>query len=393
MKSREALINHEVLKWARERMELSIAQVSKKAKFHEHKILEWEKGVSKPSLTQLRKIGTLYKRPIAIFFLPKPPKDFDALHDFRIPFGSNNVEKSPNLIYAIRTAYTKREIALDVAKSLNENILSFDFTASLATGPEAVSKYMRSIFSDQLAQPLRFNRSREAFNFWKKAIENLGVLVFQSNSHYPIASTEMSGFSISQKEFPVIVLNSKDYPKRKIFTLFHEFTHLLLKVSGICNNLDETDGIPTRDRETEFFCNKAAAYFLIPSEDLLKHELVIRKNATSTWSDEEIVSLADLFYVSREVMLRRLLSINKISKPFYAEKLAEYQAFYKALKRKEQKGFTPPYRLLLSSNGELYSRLIINAFHNDIINLSEASEYIGGKVKHLFRIEHILTHA
>ena len=32
---------------------------------------------------RLRLLGALYKRPLGVFFLPKPPKDFAALKDFR----------------------------------------------------------------------------------------------------------------------------------------------------------------------------------------------------------------------------------------------------------------------------------------------------------------------
>ena len=66
----EANINPKLLIWARDSIGPNVSDVSKKMKFSEQKILDWESGKSKPSVPQLRKLANLYKRPIAIFFLP-----------------------------------------------------------------------------------------------------------------------------------------------------------------------------------------------------------------------------------------------------------------------------------------------------------------------------------
>ena len=47
-------------------------------------ILAWEKGKSAPTYAQLEKLAySLYKRPLAVFFLPVPPPEPDIKQEFR----------------------------------------------------------------------------------------------------------------------------------------------------------------------------------------------------------------------------------------------------------------------------------------------------------------------
>ena len=43
----------------------------------------WEQGESRTSLPQVRRIAELYKRPLAVFYLPRPPAAEEPVHDFR----------------------------------------------------------------------------------------------------------------------------------------------------------------------------------------------------------------------------------------------------------------------------------------------------------------------
>jgi hypothetical protein len=39
----------------------------------------WEDGADRPSIAQVRELGEIYKRPLAVFFLPQPPLGFRAM--------------------------------------------------------------------------------------------------------------------------------------------------------------------------------------------------------------------------------------------------------------------------------------------------------------------------
>jgi transcriptional regulator with XRE-family HTH domain len=69
-----ALVKPELLVWARESAGISsVALAAELAGIDATVLGEWERGHGVPSIAELRKLGEVYKRPIAVFFLPKPP--------------------------------------------------------------------------------------------------------------------------------------------------------------------------------------------------------------------------------------------------------------------------------------------------------------------------------
>ena len=69
----------------------------------------------------------------------------------------------------------------------------------------------------------------------------------------------MRGLCIFHDEVPIILLNGKDTTNGRIFSLFHELTHLLLGESAICENNESS--------KEEIFCNAVAGEFLVLSDD------------------------------------------------------------------------------------------------------------------------------
>jgi transcriptional regulator with XRE-family HTH domain len=77
--------------------------VARKLKIHPETIQLWEGGAEKPTLAQLRRLADIYKRPLAVFYLPERPRDFQPLKDFRRSDQRGDIHRlSPDLILAIR---------------------------------------------------------------------------------------------------------------------------------------------------------------------------------------------------------------------------------------------------------------------------------------------------
>ena len=231
----EAIIKPELLIWARKSAGLTLTDVAKKTQVSEEKINEWETGTSRPSISQLRKLAKVYKRPIAVFYLPEPPITFDTLRDYRIIYGTQTKEISPHLRLEIRKAQYRREIALEISELLGEQIKPFNDKASIDDDPDNLSEYIRGLLGISIEDQSKWKDSYEAFNSWKNAVESMDIIVFQTANTNKIDPKEMRGFSISESALPVIVINSKDQPNGKIFTLIHEFVHILLHNGGICD--------------------------------------------------------------------------------------------------------------------------------------------------------------
>src|SRR5690625_1640536 len=93
------------------------------------------------------------------------------------------------------------------------------------------------------------------------------------NVHRRLDRNELRGFAIMADRARVVLINTTDTPQAQIFTLLHEFAHLLLGESGV------SDLSPHNPRKIERACNRLAAEFLVPSADfseLWRKDLKIR---------------------------------------------------------------------------------------------------------------------
>src|SRR5207247_7579279 len=107
-------------------------------------------------------------------------------------------------------------------------------------------------------------------------------------------------FSISKSMLPVIVTNIKDSPRARAFTLLHEFTHVMLRQAGMCNQLSIESNRPEDEQRIETFCNWTAGAALIPRQQLLAESLVHDNPGKREWPDDQIEYLASRYGTSRE---------------------------------------------------------------------------------------------
>ena len=294
----------------------------------------------------------------------------------------------------IRTANERRELALELAADIGEEFPKFTLTATDKEDPETVGARIRSVFgvTTQLQTQWRDNDGRAGFNGWRHKVEHAGVLVFQT-TRFP--SEDASGFAIAADTLPVIAVNRKDVPARRTFSLLHELTHLMLHVSGVSDLVTDA-ARPPEDQRLEVFCNQAAAAALIPKDALLSDPVVVAQGENSaSWSDSSLGELARQFNVSREALLRRLLTFNRTTAEFYRQKRQQYLAEYLANKarQKEQPEDTEMKRNMpqetISNFGRPLIRMLLGNYYQDRLTLSEVSGYLGLKVKHIPKLEQV----
>ena len=197
----------------------------------------------------------------------------------------------------------------------------------------------------------------------------------------------MRGFSISAESLPVIVANAKDSPRGRIFTLIHEFAHLLINRGGLCDLHTTTARARTKEEETEIFCNQVAAAFLLPEEAFLREPIVARKPQRATWEDTEIRQLAEKYSVSQEVVLRRLLTLGRVTESFYQQKRHELLDAYRREAERARGGYAPYHLVKVRDLGRAFIRLVLEAYHTETINSSDVAELLGIRLKHLSTIE------
>jgi Zn-dependent peptidase ImmA (M78 family) len=376
--------------WARETAGFDLSTAAEKLDVDEEKLGAWETGDDQPSIPQLRKVAELYKRPLAVLYLPEPPLTFQPMHDFRRLPDLGLRRFSPELTFEIRSAQQRRELALELFEDADEKPHIFSLTASIKENPEIVGSFIRKALKVDYQLQAYWRDPRVAFLAWRSKIEDIGALVFQA-SH--IESDEASGFAIWADALPVMVVNRKDAYPRRVFSLLHELVHLMLRQSGV-SDLESDGPRPQEDERIEAFCNHVAAATLVPQDLLLAEPLVVARGVgRHEWSDAEVRSLATIYSVSRETIVRRLLTFQRASEDFYGRKRRQYAVEYQQQRQREkEKNEGKPIprnmpRETVADFGRPFVRRVIENYHQDRISLSEVSGYLGVKVRHVPGIE------
>ena len=392
----KAAITPAVLTWARQTAGFSLAEAARRLKITEERLAAWEdpNNADAPSIPQLRKLAALFKRPLAVFYLPEAPPRFAVMRDLRRLPGTGARSYSPAVQLEIRAANERRELALELAADLEQEVQKFTLTATMEEDAETVGARIRTALGVTMDLQLhwRDNEGRAGFNAWRDRIENLGVLVFQT-TRFP--SNEASGFAIVAETLPVIAVNRNDALTRRTFSLLHELAHLMIRVSGVSELATDVNR-PPEDQRIEVFCNSVAAAALIPRDVLLADaRVVVQGTRSEQWSDAEIRDLAYQFGVSREALLRRLLTLNRTTEAFYARKRAQFIAeFDESQKRKKEKAAESEMKRnmpqeTVSNFGRRLVNMLLDNYHQDRMTLSEVSGYLGLKVKHVPRLEEL----
>src|SRR5688572_24494588 len=68
-----ALVNPDLLTWAREQSGYAPGPVAKRLNVKLERLLAWERGEVKPTVRQAQALARFYHRPFGVFFLPQPP--------------------------------------------------------------------------------------------------------------------------------------------------------------------------------------------------------------------------------------------------------------------------------------------------------------------------------
>jgi Zn-dependent peptidase ImmA (M78 family) len=392
----KAIINPALITWARETAGFTAAEAAERLKVDQERLLAWENLEAElaPSIPQLRKLAALFKRPLAVFYLREAPPRFEVMRDLRRLPRTGARHYSPAVQLEIRAANERRELALELAADLEQQLPAFMLTATDKDDAEQIGERIRNALNVTTDMQLRWrdNDGRVAFNAWRHRIENLGVLIFQTTR---FSSEEASGFAIAADTLPVIAVNRHDLLTRRTFSLVHELAHLMIRVSGV-SDLETDAARPPEDQRIEVFCNHVAAAALIPRDVILAEPRVLAQGVRSTnWSDAEIGDLARQFNVSREALLRRLLTFERTTDEFYRQKRSQYIAeFVASQQRKKDAAATAEIKRnmpqeTVSNFGRLLVNMLLDTYHQDRITLSDVSGYLGLKVKHIPMLEEV----
>ena len=275
-------VNNNVLIWAR----VSIAQtknyVVQNTGINLRRLNQIESGERQPNLDELKILAKTYKRTLAILLLHEPPKEKPLPKDRRTLDSKELGHFHEKTILAVRKARAFAQSLVELKTDAGISINKFKYSASLETDISEISQKIRL--------DLNLNEVRELENIndildaYIEKVESLGIAVFQMS----LTQDNLRGFSIVDEEIPIIgIKRGGEKATSKIFTLFHEFGHILLNTGGLCDLSIKTNS------EVEKWCNAFAAEILVPTSDLLSNHLVqkYRFEENKIWAKKDLIEL------------------------------------------------------------------------------------------------------
>jgi len=348
-------------------------------------VQKWEEGESLPTMRQLYKIVERLNQPVQVFFLDEVPDEEEILTKMRRLPGLEPGAESPQLAKAVLECSERREVALRLFSELSEKPPEIGIKADVKEDTEVVGERIRARLAIGVKKQFSWKDSYSALRNWRSALEKIGVLVFNVKS---VMKNEMSGFSITHLPLPIIGLNSKDWPNRRVFTTMHELTHILLGHSSILNCPSEWIIEQSSDK-IERFCDRVAGAVLVPADSLIYEIRRIGKYQDSDWSDSEVGLLANMFSISRSALLRRLKRLDRINDNCF-EDLKEY---YQGNPPEHGGDGGDYYHNMVSWFGTLLPALAFRAYNLKKVTSSDLSAIFNTQVKYLSRFEQTFLEA
>jgi Zn-dependent peptidase ImmA (M78 family) len=370
-----ASIQPNVLRWARQTVGLDVEEVAHRLKRSPAEIEAWENGTTAPTYPQLEKLAyQIYKRPLAIFFLPEPPEETLPQKEFRTLPDVDFQSLQHDTYLQIRRAHAYQLALHELFDGQNPTNQQIWKTVLLSHSKDiaAQAKTIRQYLGITLEMQVTWKTAEHALRVWRKSIEDCGVFIFKA----AFKQKDISGFCLIDDNLPLIYLNNGTTKTRQIFSLLHELAHLLFSINGL-SKFETTyiDQLPIQQRSIERFCNSIAADVLIPEQDFADQIKQLPDNAEYA-SEEQFSALAGRYGVSRETVLRRLLDRGRVGPAFYQQK-----AKFWAAQRKETSGVGNWYRNQGAYISSRFAREVISRHYRNQISLEHASELLGIKPK------------
>ena len=257
-------IKKEIWLWAIEESQQNKEDILKRFP----RINKWISGKENPTFKQLEKISNFLRIPFGYMFLENPPEENIMAAEFRTI--NNKLPKiSKNLKDTIMEMDKRRNWMSDYRKNLGWNKLSVisEFNKHKTNNINTNARLAKNLINLKEHWYETVRSLPDAFNLLRRKLEDAGILVMQSGivgnkTRRKLDINEFRAFMLYDEVSPLIFINSNDTRAGKIFSLIHEYIHVLYEQEDIYLDTTETTIINEQD------INRLTAEFLIPEKHL-----------------------------------------------------------------------------------------------------------------------------
>jgi Zn-dependent peptidase ImmA (M78 family)/transcriptional regulator with XRE-family HTH domain len=379
-----AYITPQVVKWARERAEMSVEQLADALKVDTRTLAAWETGQQSPPFHRAEKLADRLRVPFGYLFLSKPPKEAFPLPDLRTVGNVAVFKPSLNFIDVVDDALLKQQWYSEYLQESGAKKVPFVGSYRMSDGVQHVAANVTKVLGINDTARAQSQSWQAFLSYIVRGAEELGVLVMQrgivgNNTKRRLDVNEFRGFVIADKFAPLVFINARDAKAAKNFTIIHELCHLWIGASGISNpNLrgrsnDEVNAV-------ERFCNQVAAEALAPRAELLS------RWQSRSGIDDNIAHLARYFRVSRYVVARQASEANRITSQQYVDYLDRNPWFLKAATTEGEEKSGDFYNTFGARNSKRFISGVLTALGQNRITFRSASELLGVKIATLKKV-------
>lgn len=203
------------------------------------------------------------------------------------------VIKALGYVEKVSISLADLDIDLNVSDDLGE------YRGSLTReNAEKLASSWRKKWSISEEDQIEWKSASKMYYSLRSFIESLGVFVM----HYQFGVDDVAGlYTKVDGGPPVILINTKNSSKaRKLFTLAHEFCHVLLRQDGVSNP-------SIVKNKVEIFCNHFAACLIAPSKVIRR--AINRYGYDMSLKNDSIRLLAANLGISQQALVLRLVDM------------------------------------------------------------------------------------
>lgn len=276
-------------------------------------------------------------------------------------FVNQKVDLSPQLITELQLADLLLESAAELFPGGGYEI------PDLPRGgwsEDQLASEIRSFLAVSVDDQMGVNDGYGAVRLWIAALNRRNVYVSQRSLKDPT----VRAFSKVNEDQAVIVVSTKDGSYPRIFSILHEYCHVVLHSTGVCDLLDHSD--------VERYCNKVSASVLLPPELLTRIWTPGAFSGPHEVADKALQTMSSRAHVSQQALLIALRDRGTISQELH-NAMEGRRAARRGAGGKQRKGSPPYYTVEINKVGRLYAQRVVDALSEGVIDRQDASVLLG----------------
>jgi Zn-dependent peptidase ImmA (M78 family)/DNA-binding XRE family transcriptional regulator len=353
-------IGPEVLLFMRKSSGMSEEEIARKLKLSKSKYLSIENGYEKISQNNLIHLADIYKRPLIAFYSVDINQATELPHDYRL---NRDKKVSSEVFLAKRKAlYLAEELRAitgrkTVLPEFNISVSAIELANKVRSLLEIDFDFLKEVIERKEETPLNYYKSLIEENFFIPVLE------------HSLKSSGVRAFSVFG-DVSVMVLNESDSNEIRLFSLFHEFCHLLKRQDGICTVDIEKD---KDNQPEEKYCDEFAAYLLMPERQLRS---AIKEYPVTTL--KQLNDISKVFGVSKMVTIIQMKTLGIIDQIQFVSLKSKLEALPK--KRFGKRNWEQTY---IKRTSRLVLKNLIDSYKKGDLTYTSLSTITGIKDKYL----------